>query len=701
MATEYDIDQIRRLEDQLEELNLHYRHAPIRHDPGAVLDIEITGVCPAVSGHAVLDIERYVGAGFAGQVYKTRLRELDLAAGSIPGLAAGRVYAVKINVPDSGFARRFRNAVYWLGFQSAFSYQVNRAAARAGVLWQKLIRRGAALRFDDDNAVADTYATFFDGELGAYGEINEWVEGRNWRFEIDDEVFGRGKLDAELAHGSREYLAKKEFMAGLVHLLHDMGAGELARQYTWWTCKSQPNVVKRIDAPDGPADGLTALDFRAGLVLMPFLPMSPADFALILRGIRHGRFVQFDRGDIETIETFCEAHPEEFNDLWPALDELKQTEPIYRRSQPDITHHHFHLLTDHTLRRDVKTGLIEGWHVRGFIDDTRIEPLINSFWLFWLFWLTGAIPILGKRFRRMWGVASYARHVKACITDFGYLRRSFRGRQIETLAEWYRDGRVDATQLERLLARPFLFWRLKFATTILPVPAKWQRFLTDWGYAWRSTVDLVKYPVRFYREARFREDWLANEIEEGASAGMLTDQEKRQILARVSDPFIQKYLKCVAVHLCTLPITQVISVVMAVWAYFYFGKSWQEGLLWAGAVLAAFQGAPISPGSIVRGTYVVYLMIKERNFKNYWLAVLVSYWHYVGYLGFPLQMVREFPSLARFVAGRWATRMVGFIPVFGERGALLEHLVFDMFFNVPLSLKRRWSRPADELEPGQ
>jgi len=181
-------------------------------------------------------------------------------------------------------------------------------------------------------------------------------------------------------------------------------------------------------------------------------------------------------------------------------------------------------------------------------------------------------------------------------------------------------------------------------------------------------------------------------VESGAAEGMLTREERERILARLPDPFIQKYLKCVAVHICTLPVTQVFSVFLAVWAYFYLGNTWQESLAWALGILVLFQVIPISPGSIVRGTYVVYLMVKEWNVRNYWLAALISYWKYIGYLGFPLQMVKTFPVLARFMAGRWATKMVGFIPVFGERGALLEHYVFDLFFNIPLSVKRRCSR---------
>jgi hypothetical protein len=70
------------------------------------------------------------------------------------------------------------------------------------------------------------------------------------------------------------------------------------------------------------------------------------------------------------------------------------------------------------------------------------------------------------------------------------------------------------------------------------------------------------------------------------------------------------------------------------------------------------------------------------------VALLVSFWKYIGYLGFPLQMVRQYPALSRLMAGRWAKSMVHIVPVFGESGGLLEHAVFDLFFNLPLSVRR-------------
>jgi hypothetical protein len=177
---------------------------------------------------------------------------------------------------------------------------------------------------------------------------------------------------------------------------------------------------------------------------------------------------------------------------------------------------------------------------------------------------------------------------------------------------------------------------------------------------------------------------------------MLTSKEEDHILSRVSDPYIQKYLKCVAVHLCTLPATQIVSVTAGgaafCYTHFVMGWSWEKSALLFTAIVAAAQVLPISPGSILRGIYVLYLMIRERNIRNYWLAAPLSFVKYLGYLAFPLQMVKEFPAFSRFMAGRWATKMVGFIPVFGEQGALLEHWVFDTFFNMPLSIKRKFTR---------
>jgi hypothetical protein len=119
-------------------------------------------------------------------------------------------------------------------------------------------------------------------------------------------------------------------------------------------------------------------------------------------------------------------------------------------------------------------------------------------------------------------------------------------------------------------------------------------------------------------------------------------------------------------------------------------------------IIALFQVVPISPGSLVRGLYVLYLVIKEKNFKDYNIAVFLGFFKYIGYLAFPIQMTYRYPALARFMAGHWATEAVHIVPVFGERGALLEHKIFNLFYNWPLTIRRRMRRRSEkraEMQP--
>ncbi len=669
---------------------------PQRYDPGDRMTVDITGVVPARRGSATLEVEKFVGGGFAGQVYRVRLARLEAPEGPLEGLEEGAQYAVKIIVPPSGFSLLFRNTLYWLAYQGPFSAQVNEHAARSGVLWQKMIRRAARIHLGDEAAVVDTFATFFDSNLDSYAEINEWIEGRTWIYEVEDRLIGRNRRvrkDGRImdgGDGSREYLEKRSFMIRFVRMLHDLGAPEFARQYEWWTMKSQPNVLKRTGEGDETGGRLTAIDFRAGLALLPFLPMSPADFGLILKGLRRGDLVQFDRGSVDQLEEFCRENRDSFEDLQPALEELKERDNAYRESLPDLTHHHFRLLTDPPLRQSVREGLVEGWRVRGQVDDEHARRLNVSGWSFLLCLLSGLVPFLGRLFRQTWGNDLYRRHLKRVLSSYGYFRSRLRAGRAARLITWQRNGRGSEERLERLVNRPVRFYIQRFLLGWLP--PSWHRFFTEPRYAWDRVKAAVTYPIKLYFNADFREQWLLDQIDTGHRDGMLTDEEAAHIRSRAKDPYIQKYLKSMAVHICTVPVTQVVAVLLAAWAWWRLGQTWQEGMAYAGGVLLFFQATPISPGSLVRGFYVLYLMIRERNWHNYRVAVFVSFWHYIGYLGFPLQMVTEYPALARFMAGNWATSMVRIIPVFGERGALIEHWIYDLFFNLPITLGRVFRR---------
>ncbi len=133
-----------------------------------------------------LRVEKFVGGGFAGQVYRVRI--LNIEGGPLQGIEKDGLYAMKIMIPPSGGSLLFRNIIYWIGFQAPFQLQTNPVAARAGAIWQKFIRRGAKIRFNDENAVNDIHVTFVDHSLGSCGELSDWVEGRTWRLEVDDHM---------------------------------------------------------------------------------------------------------------------------------------------------------------------------------------------------------------------------------------------------------------------------------------------------------------------------------------------------------------------------------------------------------------------------------------------------------------------------------------------------------------------------------
>lgn len=662
------------------------------YDPGDLMECAITGVVPPSSGRMKAKVERFVGGGFAGQVYRVRLLDLSTDDGPIAGLAVGHSYAVKILRPPTAFANAFRGLLYSLGFQTPFSARVNPAAVRVGVLWQKLIRRAVGLELGDPNGVCDTYATLYSEDLRSFGEINEWVDGRIWKFEVDDRLFARWRFIEEPPdnHNSSEYLHKKLFMRRLVSLLHDMGAPELARQYEWWSLKSQPNVLKRLGDDASPGAGLTAIDFRAGLTLLPFLPMSPVDVGLIVKGLRRGRLVQFDRSEPARFGRFIEARREGFEDLQPAIEELQEKERQYRASMPDVTHHGLRLLTDASLRQSVKEGTITAWKNLGRLDDAHASRLLEGRWVFRLLFLISMVPLLGRFVTEVWGNETTREHLKRSLLSPGYLARALRGLQIETLIGWLRSGRVSGERTQRLLDRPVGYWTEWMVVGWLP--RSWHRFLTDPAHAWARVREAVRFTIRFLRTPAFREEFLCEQVRMGQQEGMLTEAEAAKIVTQIKDPYIQKYLRCVAVHMCTVPITQVVMVLIgaAVVSYclLYRGLSWAESLGYGTAGALAVQLMPISPGSIARGLFVLFLMIKERDIRNYYVAAPVSFLHVIGYLAFPLQMVTHNPALARFLAGRWMMQTVRIIPVFGERGGLLEHAAFDTLFNAPLSMAR-------------
>lgn len=692
MGEKYSVEACQKLRQRFERAALHRPMRVLRYEPGTELAYDVTGLTDDKKARVHLSIEKFVGGGYAGQVYIVKV--LNIENGEIGALRTGDTYAMKILVPPSGFAKLFRNILYWLGFQGPFQPQVNPAAARAGALWQKFIRRAAKIEFNNENAVKDIHATFVDTTIGGCGEISDWVEGRTWRLEVDDRMdwlkLWRKNPDSigveEEKLGSPEYRAKKEFMQRFVELLHDVGAHEFARQYEWSTCKSQPNCLKLSSTEKDPKSGLIAVDFRAGLTLLPFLPMSPGDFKLIWQGLKRGSLVQFDRGSIEKLERFVEAHSEQFGDMQQMLAELKSDEQIYRDSLPDITHNRLRLFYDGRLWSTIFGSAVTGWKVRNLVDEANEQRLRSNKFLTFIFCLLGFVPFLGKVLRRIWAKPDWRKHYSSILTSFDYLCRAVRGRITERLIVWHRKGRVTADGAIKLAEQPWRFFcHLPFSI----LPAGLHRFLTDWRFSKDKLHYVFVRPIKLYFNAELREQWLRDMVEDGRRKHILTDEDAETILSQLHERYIQRYLVSLVVHLLTLPVTQIVSVIVAA---VYYGRTGDK--LGAGGILVLFQIIPVSPGSFCRGLWAVGIAIYDRSFKDYNIAVFLSFFKYIGYLAFPIQMTYHYPALARFMASHWATEAVHIVPVFGERGALLEHWVFCLFYNWPLTVRRRMAERA-------
>ncbi|MGA2587092.1 MAG: hypothetical protein ABSF88_08725 [Candidatus Aminicenantales bacterium] len=714
MAVFYSVDTVRALERKFREQDIFRPFRVRRYEPGTVLDYEVRGVIPDGRAKIKLEIQKFVGGGFAGQVYKVICRDIEILEGDIHGLERDRAYAVKIFIPPSGFSRSIRSLVYIMGFQGPFSLQVTPAAGRSQALWQKFIRRAAKIEFGSENAVVDVLATLIDANLGSCGEISEWVDGRMWRFEADDDLDNRrrgkpGRPDGDA--GSPEYRTKREFMARLVRLMRRIGAVELARQYEWWSLKSQPNAMKRTASDPDPKAGLVAVDFRAGMVLTPVTPQCPADIKLVFQGLARGRLVQFDKGNLNKLEEFVDAHPGEFADMRAPLESLKREDRAYRDSLIDFTYHHVRLF-GRKLRRAIMGAFRQSWRVRNITDERTVARLEKSGLLslvflllaivpvatpallvfafpgrtWWLYPLW-ALPLFAPFLRGLWGRTYLRRHWGAILTSAGYFMRASRARIAEALIRWHRAGRVSEERALKIADKP---WRYYLHLPFSLLPSGLHRFLTDKRYFRQRLFLIFVKPVRLYFKAEEREKWLHDMIAAGERNGMLTRDEASHIDGQIKEPFIQKYLKSLAIHILLMPTTHVVALITAfIYLRFHSEMTWQQAGLTTGVIFAIFQIIPISPGSIARGIYTSSLILREKNFKNYNIAFWMSFFKYIGYFAFPVQMAYRYPDLARFMAGHWATSAVHIVPVFGEKGAWLEHFVFDVFYNFPLTIRRR------------
>jgi hypothetical protein len=173
MAIDYSPKVCADLENKFNDLELYRPVRTEHYDAGTELTYEMTAVESAEKlAKVALTVEKFVGGGFAGQVYRVQVTSIETDAGQVEefaGVEKNSFYAMKILIPPSNGSLFFRNLVYRIGFQAAFQLQTNPIAARSGAIWQKFIRRAAKIRFGDEAALNDIHVTFVENKLGSCG----------------------------------------------------------------------------------------------------------------------------------------------------------------------------------------------------------------------------------------------------------------------------------------------------------------------------------------------------------------------------------------------------------------------------------------------------------------------------------------------------------------------------------------------------
>ena len=91
MSSDDGIKVYRNLEEEFNQLDLHRPMRVERYEAGTALAYDVTAVDSAQRARVRLRIKKFVGGGFAGQVYQVEIMQIDSASGPIEGLRVGGV----------------------------------------------------------------------------------------------------------------------------------------------------------------------------------------------------------------------------------------------------------------------------------------------------------------------------------------------------------------------------------------------------------------------------------------------------------------------------------------------------------------------------------------------------------------------------------------------------------------------------------
>lgn len=646
---------------------------------GEFVEAQVYGIDGQFLGQERFEIGESPGSGFAGQVYAARTLLQPWGAGG-----TNRV-ALKVLRPRSKFKRWFRDLLFWLSFQSSFAPRYQDEALRTGLLWQAIIREAAGIEFGDPQTVVRPLGYYWDERLRSLVEIQEWVDGGPARFSSGGEP---GPQAGPCATGKAEMERKRDFMGHLARLCREMGASGISRQFEWYTLVSQPNVLTRRN-PSGPAS-FTAVDCRPGLAVPFFLPLSPIHAQRIVHGLRQGRFVLYDEGDLPRLKAYLRSHPElrtEEIERW--LRALEDDQRLYREGLPDLWHSFEAVIQDRDRRAALRRTAAARWLRREDISAETAERLERSQGLFIRLLVLRGIPLAGRFLLRLAGNAAYRGHL------IGLLQRSYRQELwdallIRDLLEWLAVEAITPCHAERLsMSFPaYLRHKLLLSWT----PAWVQRLATDPAARRRLWQRRVLHPLRLLIHSGYRQSWLAEVLKEQTARGRLTPGEAETLTQQASAPQMMKFTRDVAFTAGLEIVSRLVYLLLLIYGL-AADNFWPLGL----AALS-----PIPPSGLLRFGYLLAVSLLDlpqmlgdashRLLRARALGLAFAPWRYLGNLFAPIEIFAYSPLLSLALGEYFCGEIAQRTPVLGGRGSLLDYTLFRLAYALPLKIWR--SRPG-------
>jgi hypothetical protein len=666
----------------------------LAYEPGDKLTIQLKDIDEAI--HEVsFDIESFCGGGFAGQVYRG-----SCSASADGFLKEGQPYAIKIYRPRSGFRRRFRDVMYWMGFQSPFPYHYDEDAARTILYLSEILKDVCKVEFGSSAPINECYGTFWSDHVGAYGEINEWVHGGVTDPALDSEILVRkehnkrmrslireGKAtEQDLMVATDEVTRKHEFMDRLVVLCNELGLEDISRQVYWWTGASQPNVF--IRKPSKTENGLPDfvwLDRRPGL---PGFITSPGDFILLPKAILRGSLPPFDRINFKKLRAWAKAPDRQ---RWDALlDRLEELDRRYRDGQLDLFGHHVRLIYDGKLLRSIWNSRLNCWKRAERIDARTQERLKKNSFLMLIHIFVVLIPFLGRHLQKIIGNGEW----RKCIADFffdgNYRSKVFFEARAYRIKIWLLESRITLPRAK--ICYHHLGSYLKDWLFYFWMPPTWQLFFTDQAFQWDMLRRLFTSPFKYIFLTSYRgmvnTQWIKGQTLEDVKKGYVSEEEADRFTAIAGDRPLQQYITGILYTAAVKPVSEV-SYLIGFIAYLTHIVEAFKSLGWAMGILAAFLLLLISPAGVLRFIYSVIMGILNPRVP-YLAAIVCAPVRGLGDLAFPIQMGVTYPAFSTYLLTSSLCKLVQHVPVFGERGGLLSIWSVTVFLSWPASFKAWW-----------